>query len=115
MALFSPGGAGPNPFGLRFRFDEPYEYNPSDGHLFLRLVTFGGADGTEMIDAHSFNVGLNEAPIVSAGYTFSHPNPSARGMVIEFTWRSVPEPSALKLGGFVIFIALVRRGNSCTI
>lgn len=45
LALFSPGGPGPNPFGLSFSFDQPFVHNPQQGNLLMRIIT--GGDGTE--------------------------------------------------------------------
>lgn len=101
----SPGGtAGPNSFGIRFEFQEPFYYDPHAGNLVFRVQTIGVWTGGRRIDAQGFG-GFDETPVATAGYTdFQFPNPAPIGLTTQLTWASVPEPNLL---GAILEIAVL--------
>lgn len=92
VLLSSPGGSGPNPFGLTFTFSEPFRYDPAAGHLLMWIRTSGAGEfqprGTH-VDAHSFS-NAEAIHIAAIGGTYS--SAVGPGIVTEFTWRAIPEP-----------------------
>lgn len=93
VILSAPGGEPVGPFGIHFQFDEAFRYDPAGGNLLMRLIT--GGQGTfergGVIDAQSTGANPELAAMASFGYS-DRPNPSNRGLVVEFTWSAIPEP-----------------------
>jgi hypothetical protein len=110
VQLTSPGGPGPNAFGLRFDFNVPFEYNPQSGNLLIWIQTFGTRRFEPrpwQIDAHGFAT-FDESPVAVIGGPFTSPRPT--GPVLQLTWATVPEPSCpLLLGSSLIFVFLRRN------
>lgn len=111
VALAAEGGAGVNPFQLAFRFDTPFVYNPQAGNLAIFLGTYGtGAFlGSSQVDAQEFDPPLSLSPVVRIGGVFASPHPS--GLVTQFEWISVPEPSISGLSMFGLIVCLGVKRN----
>lgn len=103
VAISSPGGAGPNAFGISFQFDQPFVYNPAAGSLFFRFNTFGRTPFAEPVDLESGQTG--------AGYFAPgiFTTPVNLALVTEFEWTAVPEPSSMLLIGLVSVTLAARR------
>jgi hypothetical protein len=105
--LFSGGGAGPNPFGLEFKLDQPFHYDPAQGNLLYNLKTFGSsfAGGTD-IDAQGSPLQIYGTTV--PGVTSS---PITQMPVTQFFWTTIPEPEPLWLSpfGLVPLYFMVRR------
>jgi hypothetical protein len=92
VALASPGGAGPNAFGLQLQFSEPFFYNPANGSLLFRIdVSVGSFFGSRAIDSES---GGSSYKMVAPG-VFSVP--VSQALITQFEWVAVPEPTSMAL------------------
>ena len=96
------GGVGANPFDFRFHFDQGFTYDPAAGNLVMLVKTSGlglfSPASVDQVVLPSLN-----APIASVLYDPLFPNGavvSGWGMVTEFTWTPIPEPS---ISALVIF------------
>jgi hypothetical protein len=99
LALSGSGGSSPNPFDVVITLTTPFLYNPANGNLLMDIQNFTGVftpqfdasnitgDGTSRI----YNVSDANATMASPASTDSI------GMVAQFTFQPVPEPSVAML------------------
>lgn len=104
VTLSSPGGAGPNPFGLELRFSDPFRYDPQQGNLAIFLGTDGTGTflGRRRTDAQSFGQPIELSPAAIFGGVYQTPNASSP--IMRFEWTAIPEPNCVVLCWFGILI-----------
>jgi hypothetical protein len=109
VALSGAGGAGPNPFDIRFNFDRPFVYDPSKGNLLMYIATgFEVSGKSSQLDAQEYAT-FSGTPVISFGNGYLGPSPV--GLVSQFSSTTVPEPKLFQLAVLsgVIFFASMRR------
>ena len=105
IILTSPGCSGPGvcPFDLTNHLTTPFLYNPANGNLLLQVVSSGfqAVISTSAIDAMQFgSSGGLIAEVAGFGSTTATTgmfNP--RGLIAQFAYSDVPEPSSWILTG----------------
>jgi hypothetical protein len=111
VTLSAQGTLVLNPFQLRFNFDRPFYYDPAAGNLLMDLRTGGDTiHANRGLDAQVFETWGPSTPYALVEPTGVPSTPSnfvaGQALVTEFTWRAIPEPSALALwiaGGLAFF------------
>jgi hypothetical protein len=97
IPILATGTSPVNPFEVTFQLDQPFEYDPAAGSLamYLRLGGTETYDGSKLVDGNSsalFGYLDTSTPVVSS-----------RGLVTEFGWIPIPEPSAGSLTCIFVF------------
>ena len=112
LSLSGTVGSSPNPFNVIITFSQPFLYNPATGNLLLDVRNYGGGlttqfDSTELAgDGIGRAVTYQGSGVNSATATFV----DAQGLVTEFIYQTVPEPSTLALAGLSgLSLLLFRR------
>jgi hypothetical protein len=101
--VVATGTASVNPFEVSFQLDQPFIYDPKNGSLamYFRLDGTKSFDGAKLVDAQGFG-SLATTPF--AYLDTSTPIVSSRGLVTEFGWVAIPEPT---VGNLICFAALL--------
>jgi hypothetical protein len=106
---FSSASAGPSVFDIVLNLTTPFFYNPVNGNLVLDIKNFGGGDSVYFDDAY------NDGGVTRA-YSGDVSDPSAEdsdneGLVTQFTFSPVPEPTSVLLItiGSLVFVAWRKR------
>jgi hypothetical protein len=96
VAMEATGTASVNPFEFSFVLDQPFYYDPSIGHLGMDFRLGGTSPYFRApgLDAQEY-ASLTSSPF---GYVEpATPIASSRGLITQFSWIQIPEPSPLAL------------------
>jgi hypothetical protein len=112
LTLSSLGSTGAEPTFVPIEFAHPFFYNPAQGGLLLDVRNFGGGQ-SRMFDAdalpssimnrvynYSGNANSTSADVIGLNYA---------GLVTEFRFTPVPEPTTLALLALGVFSLAFRR------
>jgi PEP-CTERM motif len=112
LSLSGTGGGSPNPFDVIINFSQPFAYNPANGNLLLDVHNFGGGLTTQFDATDISGDGMSRVTtyigqdVGSATANLSDSN----GLVTEFIYQPVPEPTTLALAGLSgLSLLLFRR------
>jgi hypothetical protein len=113
LSLSGTAGSTPNPFNVIINFSQPFLYDPATGNLLLDVRNYGGALTTQFDATELAGDGIGRAftytgsSVNSATATFL----DSQGLVTEFIYQAVPEPSTLVLAGLsgISLLTFLRR------
>jgi hypothetical protein len=94
-------GSVPNLFSMSIPFTTPFVYDPSKGDLLMAFASSGPSTGGVAADLHGHGN-------YTIGWTYEGGSAVGDNIVTQFTYQSVPEPSALMLIG-AFGLPLLRR------
>jgi hypothetical protein len=100
LSLSSTASGQPRNFDVTINLSVPFLYNPSLGNLLLDVRNFGGG-GTNVFDAEE-TLGDSVSRIVTSNSGVNSATADfgdSVGLVTQFTFVGVPEPSAMLLVG----------------
>lgn len=95
-AAFVPG-VTVQPFDIEIPFSTPFAYDRSRGHLLLDIVNYGGASKGFSPEEILNQPGLPDSVSVVQGPDMTHGSVFTQGMVAQFEYRPIPEPSLMWL------------------
>jgi len=101
LSLSGTGGGSPNPFNVIINFSQPFVYNPANGNLLLDVRNYGGGNYTTEFDATDiYGDGISRVYTYGSSVNSATADGSdSLGLVTEFIYQPVPEPSTLALAG----------------
>src|ERR1039458_5715746 len=102
------GAAGPSVFDIVLNLTTPFFYNPANGNLVLDVRNIGGGNSAYFDDSYMAGEGISRvwSRDVSASTAISS---DEIGLVTQFTFSPVPEPSVLGLLAVGTTALLIRR------
>jgi hypothetical protein len=112
LTLSGTAAGFPSPFNVTINFSQPFVYDPANGNLLLDVRNYAGGITTLFDATDSFGDGIARA-YAYVGSGASSPTAYAvdtYGLVTEFIYQAVPEPSTLALTGLSgLSLLLFRR------
>jgi hypothetical protein len=113
VAFSGAGDQSINPFALRLIFSTPFLYNREAGHLAMDIrTTVQSGPGNQTIDAKSFQ-SLSTSPV---GSVIPTADPllhlvAPYGLITEFSWTAIPEPTTVGFPVSALSVFLISRGK----
>jgi PEP-CTERM motif len=99
-SAFTGPSSGPKDFDIIITFATPFIYNPANGNLLLDIQNLNGGGPGIFFDATSKSI-TNDS-VSREWMVFSNvPNQDSQGLITQFTFTPVPEPSTLLALGAV--------------
>jgi hypothetical protein len=110
VRLSATGTQVVNPFELRFQLDHPFLFDSRNGGLAMLLKTSGNGEflGGTVVDAQAYGP-LTASSFVAGMDSQTNLAPDGYGIITQFSFVTVPEPSSVALIGMAFGVFLFRQ------